>query len=82
MLRDPHKNKTMYYRRLVAENVKRLRLHKHMGQQELAELSNVGVATISNIERALYNPDLTVLLSIADVLGVSYVDLFSSVGEL
>lgn len=36
-----------------------------------------GIATISNLERALYNPDLSVLLSIAEVLGVSYLDLFA-----
>ena len=36
------------------------------------------MATISNLERALYNPDLSVLLSIADVLGVSLLDLFVS----
>ncbi len=76
------KQKTIYYRKLLAANVKRLRLNKHLGQKELAEISDVGLATISNIERALYNPDLTILLSIADALGVSYVDLFSSAGEL
>lgn len=76
------RNKTMYYRELIAANIKSFRLKKHLGQRQLAEISQVGVATISNIERALYNPDLTVLLSIAEALDVSYLDLFSSVGEL
>ena len=71
------KDKTLYYRGLVAANIKRLRQARHMGQKELAEESHVGIATISNLERALYNPDLSVLLSIAEVLGVSYLDLFA-----
>lgn len=61
------KDKTLYYRGLVAANIKRLRQARHMGQKELAEESHVGIATISNLERALYNPDLSVLLSIAEV---------------
>ncbi|MFR8206353.1 MAG: hypothetical protein ACLU99_08460 [Alphaproteobacteria bacterium] len=36
----------------------------------------MGIATI-NLERALYNPDLSVLLSIAEAPGVSYLDLFA-----
>ena len=54
------KDKTLYYRGLVAANIKRLRQARHMGQKELAEESHVGIATISNLERALYNPDLSV----------------------
>ena len=71
------KDKTLYYRGLVAANIRRLRQSRHMGQKELADESHVGIATISNLERALYNPDLSVLLSIAEVLGVSYLDLFA-----
>lgn len=48
------KDKTLYYRGLVAANIKRLRQARHMGQKELAEESHVGIATISNLERALY----------------------------
>lgn len=71
-------DKIVFYRQVVAANVKRLRQEKKIAQKELAKRSHVGVATISNLERALYNPDLSVLLSIADVLGVSLLDLFVS----
>ena len=53
-----------------------------MGQKELAEESHVGIATISNLERALYNPDLSVLLSIAEVLGVPSIRVLSKLKYL
>lgn len=39
------KDKTLYYRGLVAANIKRLRQARHMGQKEMAEESHVGIAT-------------------------------------
>ena len=41
-----------------------------LSQQEVAEMSQVGLATIKDIERGKGNPALTTIKKILDVLGI------------
>ena len=56
---------------IVAKNITELRLLNNMTQMELAEKINYSDKTISKWERAESSPDITVLVQIADLFGVS-----------
>lgn len=55
----------------VAKNITELRLLNNMTQLELAEKLNYSDKTISKWERAESSPDISVLVEIADIFGVS-----------
>lgn len=55
----------------VAKNITELRLLNNMTQIELAEKLNYSDKTISKWERAESTPDISVLVEIADLFGVS-----------
>lgn len=61
----------------LAANVVQRRRAAHLSQTALAERAAVSRATISNIERALYDPTLATIERIADALGVSVLKLFA-----
>lgn len=53
------------------------RIEKHLTQRELAELSEVGRASISRIESELQSPTLNTLELLAKALNCKVTDLFS-----
>lgn len=56
---------------IVAKNITELRLLNNMTQAELAEKLNYSDKTISKWERAESSPDISVLVEIADIFGVT-----------
>ncbi len=56
---------------IVAKNITELRLLNNMTQMELAKKLNYSDKTISKWERAESSPDISVLVEIADLFGVS-----------
>lgn len=56
---------------IVAKNISELRQSHHMTQLELAEKINYSDKAISKWERAESSPDISVLVDIADVFGVT-----------
>ncbi len=56
---------------IVAKNITELRLLNNMTQMELAEKLHYSDKTISKWERAESSPDISVLVEIADLFGVS-----------
>ena len=55
----------------VAKNISELRILNNMTQMELAEKLNYSDKTISKWERAESSPDISVLVEIADIFGVT-----------
>jgi transcriptional regulator with XRE-family HTH domain len=53
-----------------AANVRRLRLARGMTQEVLAEAIGIELRTLQRVEAASTNPSLTMLINLADVLGV------------
>lgn len=58
-------------KRIVAANIAELRLMNDMTQLELAEKLNYSDKTVSKWERAESSPDITVLIEIAELFGVT-----------
>ena len=65
-------------RRLLAQNIQRLRLAKGWSQEELADQAGVHRTYVSGIERRVRNPTVTILARLAKALGVSIGDLFAT----
>lgn len=57
----------------VAKEIKERRSQLGISQLDLAEISEVSIATIKDIERGKGNPSLSTLEKIADVLGMEIV---------
>ena len=66
----------MDVRRLVADNIRRLRLARGVSQEQLANDSGVDRAYMSGLERALRNPGILVLERIAKALKAPIATLF------
>lgn len=56
-----------------AKIIKERRAALGISQVDLAEIAEVGIATIKDIERGKGNPSLSTLVKIADVLGMEVV---------
>lgn len=65
----------MDMRRLVGENVLRLRRRKGLTQEQFAEASGFSQQYISDLERGLRNPTVVSLYELAHALGVGPIDL-------
>lgn len=63
---------------IVAENITELRIRNNLTQMELAEKLNYSDKTISKWERAESSPDISVLVQIAALFGVSLDRLVST----
>lgn len=72
----------MDMRRLVGQNVRRLRLQKGMTQEQLAEASGFSQNYISDLERGRRNPTVVTLYELATPLGVLPQDLLSPQGAV
>jgi len=62
----------------IAEKVKLQRRKLGISQETLAEIANIDRTYASQIERAIANPSLTVLCSIANALEMNLSDLLSN----
>lgn len=60
---------------IVAKNIAELRVFNNMTQMELAEKLNYSDKTISKWERGESSPDISVLVSIAEIFGVTLDEL-------
>ena len=68
----------MEIRRLVADNVRRLRKSRGLSQEQLAFEAGLHRTYISGVERAVRNPTIVIIGRIAKALGVEPMDLFKS----
>ncbi len=68
-------------KRIVADNINKLRTEKHITQMELAEKLNYSDKAVSKWERAESIPDVTVLKQIGEIFGVSVDYLLSTHDE-
>ena len=57
--------------KLIGRRIKEFRFMKHISQAELAERIDMSVPYISHVETATKKANLTVLVRIADVLGIT-----------
>jgi transcriptional regulator with XRE-family HTH domain len=65
----------MDMRRLVGENLKRIRLKKGLTQEKFADISGFSQQYISGLEGGHRNPTVVTVYELAVALGVSYLDL-------
>lgn len=71
----------MKAKRLVAWNVRRLRVEKGMTQEALALTAGIDMSHLANLEVERANPTIEFLDQIADVLGVHISELFRAFPE-
>ncbi|MDO8297736.1 MAG: helix-turn-helix transcriptional regulator [Caulobacter sp.] len=71
----------MDMRRLVGENVKRLRLARGLTQEQFAERSGFSQQYISDLERGRRNPTVVSLFELAQALGAEPRDLIAASGS-
>jgi len=67
----------MDMRKLVGDNVRRIRSDKGMTQEQLAELSGFSQQYLSDLERGRRNPTVVTLFELAQALGSTPVELIS-----
>jgi transcriptional regulator with XRE-family HTH domain len=65
----------MDMRRLVGQNLRRIRDSKKLTQEQLAEISGFSQQYLSGLERGRRNPTVVTLYELALALDVSYLDL-------
>ncbi|MDR3412552.1 MAG: helix-turn-helix transcriptional regulator [Formivibrio sp.] len=57
-----------YIRQVLAQNLRKIRVHRNLSQEDLALISDVHRTYVSQIERAVGNPSLLVLCKLAKTL--------------
>lgn len=62
-------------RRAVGEQIRRVREHHNLTQQQVCERSGVDIATYSRIEQGHSSPLLDTLIRIADAIGCPLAEL-------
>ena len=67
--------------RFIGKKIKSLRISKGLTQEELSELLYVTPQAISKWERGLGYPDISQIVPIAKIFGVSTDDLLGADGE-
>ena len=65
----------MDMRRLVGQNVKRIRLKSGLTQEKFAEISGFSQQYLSSLENGRRNPTVVTLYELATALRVSHMDL-------
>jgi len=65
----------MDMRRLVGQNVKRIRQENGLTQEQFADASGFSQQYISSLENGRRNPTIVTLYELASALGVSHVEL-------
>ncbi len=71
----------MDMRKLVGRNVGRIRREKGLTQEQLAEVSGFSQQYISGLEQGRRNPTVVTVYELAMALGVSHLDLLSTIPE-
>ena len=69
----------MDMRKLVGDNVARIRREKGLTQEQLAELSGLSQQYISGLENGLRNPTILTLYELAQALEVSHITLVTTI---
>lgn len=69
----------MHGRKLIAANVRRIRVALGVSQERLAFDSGVDRSYLGGMERGEANPTIEILERIAATLGVSLADLFAEI---
>lgn len=59
----------------LAERVRGIRKVRNLSQEDLADLAQIDRTYVSQIERAVGNPSLGVMVKVASALGVHVTDL-------
>ena len=67
--------------RVTAENISNLMKDKGVDAVELSKATGLGIATINSIRRAVGNPTLSTLSSLANFFGVSLAELTEKSGD-
>ena len=62
-------------RKLVGQNVRRIRQKKGLTQEQFAEVSGFSQQYISSLERGRRNPTVVTLYELATALGVGHMEL-------
>lgn len=65
----------MDMRRLVGQNVRRIRLKKGLTQEQFAEISGFSQQYISGLEQGRRNPTVVTVYELATALGVKHLEL-------
>jgi transcriptional regulator with XRE-family HTH domain len=65
----------MDMRRLVGQNVSRIRKKKDLTQERFAEISGFSQQYLSSLEQGHRNPTIVTVYELATALGVSHLDL-------
>jgi len=68
----------MDMRKLVGENVRRIRTERGMTQEQLAESSGFSQQYISDLERGRRNPTVVSLFELAQALGSTPIELLTT----
>jgi transcriptional regulator with XRE-family HTH domain len=66
----------MNSRKLVAWNLRRLRVQRDLSQEQLAADAEIDRTYVGRLERALENPTIGLLDRLAAVLGIAIADFF------
>lgn len=69
----------MDMRRLVGENVRRIRQDRGLTQEQFAEISGFSQQYLSGLERGRRNPTVVTLFELATALNATPVDLLRAV---
>lgn len=67
----------MDMRKLVGDNVSRIRKEKGLTQEQLSELSGLSQQYISDLERGKRNPTIVTIYELALAMDVGHLDLVS-----
>ena len=70
----------MDMRKLIGQNVRRLRIAQDLTQEQFAERSGFSQQYISDLERGRRNPTVVSLYELAQALETTPADLVSAVG--
>jgi transcriptional regulator with XRE-family HTH domain len=65
----------MDMRKLVGQNVRRIRVRKGLTQEQFADLSGFSQQYLSGLETGRRNPTIVTIHELAVALGVTYLDL-------
>jgi transcriptional regulator with XRE-family HTH domain len=68
----------MDWNKIVAANVRRLRVERKLTQEQLAHDAEIDLTYLGGIERGRRNPSVAVMGRLAESLGVSPANLFDS----
>jgi transcriptional regulator with XRE-family HTH domain len=71
----------MDMRKLVGENVKRIRQRKGLTQEQFANISGYSQQYISGLEKGRRNPTVITVFELATALGVSHMELLRPIAK-